>query len=47
MKKYRSQVNTSMSREQMAITHNSFDALQSNNDFQAPLAWANKMIPSF
>ena len=33
MKKYQSQVTTSMSREQMVITYNPFDALQSNKDF--------------
>ena len=38
---------TPTSRELTAITYNSFGALQSNKDFLAPLAWANKMIPRF
>jgi len=33
-----------MSHDQTTITYNS---LQPNKDFRAPLAWANKMIPRF
>ena len=38
---HQSQTITSTSRELVAITYNSFGPLQSNKDFQAPLAWAN------
>ena len=31
----------------MAITYNSFGTLQANEDFRAPLAWVNTMIPRF
>jgi len=47
MKKRQSQATTLTSCEQTALTYNSFDALQPNKDFQAPLAWANMMIPVF
>ena len=46
-KKHWSRTNVSMWRELTAITYNSFGALQLNKDFQAPLALANKVIPSF
>ena len=47
MKKHRMRAKASTSREQMAITYDSFGALQSNKDFRASLTWANKMILSF
>ena len=47
MKKHRSRMTASTSREQMAITYNSLSALQPNKDFRPPFAWANTMIPRF
>ena len=47
MKKHQSRTTVSTSREQTAITYNSFGALKPNKDFRALLAWANMMIPSF